>query len=364
MKLALLGDIALFGNLSYANNSQLESYFEEVANYLGTMDFVVGNLETPFSVKRKTNGAKSAYICSEPENIKVLKQLHIDAVTLANNHVFDYGKEGYELTKTLLDENGIGFFGSEGKELFKEIEGNKLAFSGFCCYSTNPLQCVPYGQYGVNEFDVKKAETIMKQYQAEDYLNIVAVHAGIEHVNYPSTDTIAVAHRLAKVAPYLYYGHHPHVAQGLEMDNGSLIAYSLGNFCFDDVYSSASDKPLIELSENNRSSFILVVTIENNAILSHEIVPIYIGKDRMSLGKGTMEEQIGIYTQAIQEMDEDSYKAMRNRMITDYINQRKGKRDVKWYLKRLRPRYVSIILNARKNTKKYNQLVAQVLNDK
>lgn len=52
MKLALLGDIALFGNLSYKNNPVLDAYFSAVADYLATMDYVVGNLETPFSVKR------------------------------------------------------------------------------------------------------------------------------------------------------------------------------------------------------------------------------------------------------------------------------------------------------------------------
>ena len=95
MRIALLGDIALFGRLSYKNSKDLNYYFEDVASFLGTMDYVVGNLETPFSVKKKTSGAKSAYICSDIENIKILKSLHIKAVSLANNHMFDFGKEGY-----------------------------------------------------------------------------------------------------------------------------------------------------------------------------------------------------------------------------------------------------------------------------
>lgn len=362
MKLALLGDIALFGNLSYKNNPDLDAYFSAVADYLATMDYVVGNLETPFSVKKKPNGAKSAYICSDVENVKALKQLHVNAVTLANNHVFDYGKEGYELTKNLLDENGIEFFGSEGKELFKEIEGNKLAFSGFCCYSTNPLQCVKYGEYGVNEFNVRNAEDILLRNQSNGFLNVVAVHAGTEHVNYPSLDTIDVAHRLSAKCPMIYYGHHPHVSQGVERMDQSLVAYSLGNFCFDDVYSSASEKPLIELSENNRSSFILEVTIEDNSIVSYKIVPIYIGKDKMSIGdKGTSEEKIDEYTDAIQQMPREKYAVNRQMSINSYIGQRKAKRDVMWYLKRLRPRYVSILLNAKRNAKKYNQSVKKYL---
>ena len=117
MKIALLGDIALFGRLSYKSSQDIDYYFEEVSSFLETMDYVVGNLETPFSVKKKTSGAKSAYIYSDVENIKILKSLHIKAVSLANNHMFDFGKEGYEVTKRLLNENGIEWFGTEGKEI-------------------------------------------------------------------------------------------------------------------------------------------------------------------------------------------------------------------------------------------------------
>ena len=101
MKLALLGDVALFGCCT------TPEYFKEISDYLSGFDYVVGNLETPFSKKKKTNGAKSAYICAEPSTVSILKQLHINAVTLANNHMFDYGEEGYELTKKLLEEAGI-----------------------------------------------------------------------------------------------------------------------------------------------------------------------------------------------------------------------------------------------------------------
>jgi poly-gamma-glutamate synthesis protein (capsule biosynthesis protein) len=155
MKIALLGDIALFGKMSVNENPKLNDYFAEVSEHLKSFDYVVGNLETPFSISQKINGAKSAYICSDVENVQILKQLHVNAVCLSNNHMFDYGKEGYETTKKLLENNSIEWFGAEGKELKIVNENNKIAFSGFCCYSSNPLQCVPYGKYGVNAFNVE-----------------------------------------------------------------------------------------------------------------------------------------------------------------------------------------------------------------
>ena len=79
MKIALLGDMAFFGRMSVNENPQAEEYFSEVADYLQGFDYVVGNLETPFSEKKKTSGAKSAYICADVENVRTLKQLHVNA---------------------------------------------------------------------------------------------------------------------------------------------------------------------------------------------------------------------------------------------------------------------------------------------
>lgn len=361
MKIALLGDIALFGNMSISKNKDWKAYFSKAKDLLSGMDYVVGNLETPFSIKKKTNGAKSAYICSDVENIEILKYLNINAVTLANNHIFDFGNEGYETTKKVLEENGIKWFGTEGKEESLDIDGNKLAFLGFCCYSANPLQCVPYGQYGVNELDLNKAKERISAMHNSGYLPIVAIHAGVEHVNYPSMDTVKVAKMLSKICPLVYYGHHPHVVQGIEEHEQSLIAYSLGNFCFDDVYSSASSQPLVKLTDNNRSTCVLVIEIENNHIVSWQTIPVFIGQQSMEIGQGATKEKIEKYTQTISQMDEGDYTTMRNKLISEYIAGRKQNRNLMWYLKRMRPRYYRILKNAMKNKDSYNRCVLQYL---
>ena len=361
MKIAFIGDIALFGRLSLTNNPHLSEYFKDVADYLHGEDLVIGNLESPFSVVKRIHGAKSAYLYSDPDNVEVLKWLNISAVSLANNHMFDYGKEGYETTKKLLTENGIEWFGSEGRDILIEVQGSKLAISGFCCYSSGPRECVPYGKYGVNEYNLGHVSTHIKNYSNSGYLNVVCVHAGKEHVNYPSLDTIKAARLLATESPILYIGHHPHVAQGIERINGGLIAYSLGNFCFDDVYSSVSDKPLIELSDNNRNSFILEVKIESNQIVDYSIVPIYIGKEKMFLNKGITYETIVKYTEPIHQLSEAKYEEMRTSLLNEYVEERKNKRNLSWYIKRLRPRYVKILLYGKSNKKKYNNSIKRFL---
>ena len=357
MKLALLGDIALFGNMSLKRNPSATALFSEVADYLNAFDYVVGNLETPFSVLKKSSGAKSAYICSDVENVDILKQLHVNAVCLSNNHMFDFGKEGYETTKRILHENGISYFGTEGKELKIKLDENKIAFSGFCCYTTNPLKCVPYGEYGVNAYNLQTAENIIKRNADDGYLNVVAVHAGLEHVNYPSIDHIRAARKLAMVCPYVYYGHHPHVIQGIEDFRGSLIAHSLGNFCFDDVYADDSAKtPLVELTANNRTGMILGLEIEGNKVVTWKEQGIYIsqecGIELIDIKKNVSEYNIKIVRS---EDNPLNYETSRQAIINERIEERKSHRNLIWFAKRLRPRYVRLLFDMRRNKKLYTE---------
>ena len=365
MKVALLGDIALFGRMSVRENPYTAEYFSDVAEYLKGFDYVIGNLETPFSSLKKTNGAKSAYICSDVENVQTLKQLHINAVCLANNHMFDFGDEGYETTKKILEENKIDYFGTEGKEVRVEYGGNKLALSGFCCYTTNPLNCVPYGKYGVNAYNIPKVEEILIKNKEQGYLNIVAVHAGLEHVNYPSIDHVRAARKLSEVTPFVYYGHHPHVIQGIEEYNGSLITYSLGNFCFDDIYTKASgNKPLVTLSENNRHGAIIELTIENNRVVDWREQVIYnsIGKKMTFVEAPLMLKE---YDDAVINCENDviAYQSKRNKILDERTTERKKTRNLRWYIKRLRPQYFKLFFDGRKNAKLFNDNIKKYINE-
>ena len=238
MKIALLGDIAFFGKYSLENNHNLYEYFQEVSEKLKEHDLVIGNLETPFSESNtKPYGFKSAYIRSNPENLELLKFLQIDIVNLANNHIYDFGANSYELTKKLLDEAKIKYFGVENRQLLIDFDDNKIALNGFCCYSTNPLGINSKKNKGINELDVPTVKKKLIENAKNDLFNICSIHCGQEHVNYPNYDHILMARGLAKFAPYVFYGHHPHVAQGIEKVNESLLAYSLGNF-FSTIFHS------------------------------------------------------------------------------------------------------------------------------
>lgn len=352
MKIALLGDIAFFGKFSLKNNSNLYSYFEEVSKLLKSYDLVIGNLEPPFVTNQKEYGYKSAYIKSDPNNVELLKYLNVSIVNLANNHIYDYGFEGYELTKNILDKESISYFGVENKQLEIKFESNKLAIQGYCCYSTNPLGINITKQNGINELNYTEVHENLVKNIDKGFFNIIGFHCGQEHVNYPNFDHVLLGRKLAEKGSFVFYGHHPHVAQGVEIKNNSLLAYSLGNFCFDDVYTKKSKKPLIKQSDNNKESFILELTIENNSLVNHKIIPIFIGTKKIEIGSKSIKNKIIGYSEALLKTEQD-YINFRSILLKEYIVNRKLMRNFNWYLKRLNYKSVFMILNSKKNSKKY-----------
>ncbi len=355
MKVALLGDIGLFGRYALENNTSAYEYFSKISEYLEKFDYVVGNLELPFLAEGNAIGAKSAYLKSAPGNIELLKYLHINVVTLANNHIYDYGKKGVDATISLLECHNIKHFGVNDKDLL--LDDVKIALHGYCCYSTNP-----YGlNKGVNKLNVAAVEKKLARYSQQGYLNIISVHAGLEHVNFPAYHDVQMARQLTDTCPYVYYGHHPHVLQGIEQHNDSLLAYSLGNFCFDDVYTDKSAQPLVKQSENNKTSSIVELEIIDGMLISHDVVSIYMADDEMKVASLDIKSVLKNYTEFL-NTDKKRYIEERNKLLASYIDGRKSMRDFQWYVKRLNYRSVIILLRAKYNAWQHKRNVLNYLN--
>lgn len=360
MKIALLGDIALFGKYSVDGNPRVRDYFRGAAEYLKTFDHVVGNLETPFGRDIVPSGPKSAYIKADPRNIELLNYLSIDVVNLANNHLFDYGVQGYHSTLDVLRSGGIEWFGAEGHQLRLESHGGRVALHGYCSFNTNPLGVSRGGEAGVNPLNVAEVEAQLRRNHGDGFLNIVSVHSGQEHINYPSRDDVRMARRFASVCPYVYYGHHPHVLQGFEEVDGSAIAYSIGNFCFDDVYTDKSPEPLIRQSLNNRQGAILELEVHDARLVSHRMTPVFAGDEGLEVGSAEIEAHISDYSAALAQVDEE-YEARRRVMLAGYLGERKRARDLDWYIKRLNLNSVGILWRARYNRIQYQKNVLKFL---
>ncbi len=363
MKIALLGDIAFFGQYCLKNNNNLSSYFENVRNYLKKFDFVIGNLETPFVDKENPIFGKSATIKSDPCNIEILSSLGITHVTLANNHMGDHGVRAYELTKKLLSDHQIHWYGTEDKQVKIEYQGEKIALLGYCSYNTNPSHIKINKKNGLNHLKAKEVYSNMKKNSDLGFFNILAIHSGQEHVHSPSAEDVRFARLLAEKFDYIYYGHHPHVIQGYEKVNNSALFYSLGNFIFDDVYTSRdTHKPLIKLSEENKTGLICDIEIKNGTLIRADSMQVYMGKERMLLDQEIKFDHREIYNSYLSQAGSIDYDSVRNKQILKYFSSRKKMRDLDWYLNRLNLNSLGIIIKSKLNARKYREYFVSEIN--
>ena len=344
VKIALLGDIGLFGKFCISNGIKPEEYFSDFISRVEGCDVIVGNLETPFTEVFKEYAAKSACIGSVKENIEIIKTLNISYVNLANNHTGDFGREGYELTKKVLNDNNVKYFGIEGVREFLDFDDSHICFSGFCNMDSNPVYLSDPGKrndIGVNTVDVDKIIETLHEAKNFGYLNILAFHSGLEHINIPGKADICFARYLSEKFDYVFYGHHPHVVQAFEKFNKSYLFYSLGNFCFDDVYSGVSEDPLVKMTEENKIGLVPILTIENSVVVHVDYIWTYLGPEKMMVIDQDSSNIIKT-VKNIDLSDLDKIESEREVLLTKLISNRKNNRNLSWYLKRLRFKYVKL----------------------
>lgn len=203
-------------------------------------DFFMTNEEFPFSTRGTPAPDKQFTFRVHPEKVKLMQEMGIDLVTLANNHALDYGRDAMLDTIDTLDHAGIRHVGA-GKNLAEarkpdvvELNGRTFAFIGATrvypeadwAASTDSA-----GMFSAYDGGAQLAEEVKAAKQQADYV-IAYVHWGIEREETPNEVQKSIAHRLVDAGADLVVGAHPHVLQGIEYYQGVPIAYSLGNFVF------------------------------------------------------------------------------------------------------------------------------------
>lgn len=349
IKIALLGDISFNGRFDLTKNKNAKEYLSNIAKYLEEFDYIVGNLESPMTEQEFTLTCKGLHLKTSPVNVELLKYLHINIVDLANNHLFDYGRKGYNDTIKILEENHIDFYGVEGKQIVIEKDNNKIILGGYCCFSTNPSVC---NSKGVNPFDTKTIFNKLEENKRSGYLNIISVHWGDEYIHYPRYDHIQMARAFADKYSIILHGHHPHVIQGIEEYNNSFIAYSLGNFCMDNIISKSVKGLKVTQGKANKKSFIWSIELDNNKIISHNAIPIIDNGSSIELGDKSIVDELNLYSESL-NMNGEEYQKFRNKKMNEIITLKSTKRGFKWFINRLNYYYIGAVIKGIMNKKRY-----------
>lgn len=217
--------------------------FGEIAPVLAS-DVVVGNLETPLVRELPSTspiGARYRFGAS-PELAAHLKVGGFSVMSLANNHWYDQRIEGVEQSPEILRELGIMPIGAAVREppVFRvetfETSGWKIGFVAITTRTNAPVReggpILPYLR--TDEIDTTVAPVVSAARDGHD-LVVVVVHWGEEYAEAPSHAQVSAAHALVDAGADLVIGHHPHVLQAVERYGAGLVAYSMGNFLFENT---------------------------------------------------------------------------------------------------------------------------------
>jgi len=208
-------------------------FFENVAPIFreDTLSFV--NFEGTLTDAEKR--AEKTYTFKGPAKYaEILTAGDIEAVSLSNNHTYDFLEEGFQDTKKALEDENIAYAYNEKPLLLSVIPGEKAKeakgekkdgeiYIGIAAFS------VWYDGADVRQ-NIKSAIDSLREKGAD--LVFVSCHWGLEGEYYPYEVQKAVGRYAIDAGADGVWGHHPHVVQGIETYKGKEIVYSMGNFCF------------------------------------------------------------------------------------------------------------------------------------
>ncbi len=241
VQLLLAGDVALGGALDGVEADDLlrrtqpiQSLFAAVDQRFLSFDCAVGREGDPVFPEEYV-------IDCEASNLRLLSDLGVDIVSLANNHSTDRGLEALLAGRRKLHEAGIGVVGVGKDEkdatscLITECRGLRLGWLAFA--SSDPwVGAYPASRDlpGVADLDQRKIlELVDAAGKSVDAL-IVSLHWGKEYISVPPPQNVHFARQLIDAGVRVVVGHHPHVIQPVESYGRGVICYSLGNFLFPD----------------------------------------------------------------------------------------------------------------------------------
>lgn len=223
--------------------------FEKVANILKQADLAIVNLENPVS----TRGIKVGSIYSfraDPKVMQGLQYAGIDIVNIANNHIWDYGRDAFVDTLGYIKTAGINYIGGGNNfsdahdAVIKDVRGTKIAFLGYTdlisakVAATNTSAGVAYLDENLMIADIEKAVSLSD-------MVVVSFHWGEEYETIHNLKQETIAKKAIDAGASLVVGHHPHVRQDIQRYKDAWIAYSLGNFIFDQSFSKETMSGLL-----------------------------------------------------------------------------------------------------------------------
>lgn len=242
MKLYLGGDVFL---KSKNGVNPLAGIYER----MNKDDIFVFNLETScIGDNNLTAKDKPAILNVDSDNLNYIEKSSV--ISIAHNHLYDFGNQGALLTINNLKGNNIDYYGvKENPYVIKKINNVIIGIVG------------GYHRRDRGKLEMLSIKTVMKYIRSlrkQVDLLFVSFHWGIEHINIPMITQQKIARKCIDLGADFIWGHHPHVIQGHETYENKHIYYSVGNLNF-----WQPEKPM---TDDNRNGMLIEVEIKDNSI--------------------------------------------------------------------------------------------------
>ncbi|TJX13646.1 CapA family protein [Tissierella creatinini] len=236
MNIVICGDICpTTNNYKEFINEQSDVLFGKTKDFITNADFAIANLECPL-IDNGTPIFKSGPSLKAPsKSIATIKQVGFDAVSIANNHIMDYGEEGLNNTVRLCNDFSLLTVGAglnsleAAKPLYYEKNNVKV---GIISYTDNEFGVSTLTEAGSNGLDLLYSfDNISNIKNKCDYL-IILYHSGTEHYPYPSPQLQCRCRKMVESGANLVVCQHSHCIGTIETYDNSTIIYGQGNFLF------------------------------------------------------------------------------------------------------------------------------------
>ncbi|PIQ91675.1 MAG: hypothetical protein COV70_02375 [Parcubacteria group bacterium CG11_big_fil_rev_8_21_14_0_20_39_22] len=245
VKIGFVGDIMLDRGVEFSvkkyGKGDTGFPFENIRDEMQSYDLLFGNLEGPISDKGSNHGSIYSFRMN-PKNAEELRDSNFSVLSIANNHAGDWGIEA--LTDTLDRLNRVGItsvgVGYDRKGAYRPkvltlSDGTMVAFIAMSEFS----QHIKAGDNNPGIAIIEKSELLDSIEEAEAIadITVVSFHYGYEYEPLPNKFQEDISKFAIDSGADIVIGHHPHVLQPVIQYKDGYIAYSLGNFIFDQSFS-------------------------------------------------------------------------------------------------------------------------------
>ena len=238
--------------LKNSENGVYDCISPELLAIMQDADIMCLNNEFTFSTNGKPLNGKKYTFRGDPERVSVLIEMGVDVVSLANNHVYDYGEQSMLDTFSTLEGAGIEYFGA-GKTLeeamrpvYYEIDGKTIALVGASRAEKNKMtpQATEDSPGILRCYDTELFLEVIKEADANADFVIAYVHWGTEYSTVLEDAQLTTGKEYLDAGADAIIGAHSHCLQGMEYYNGKPIVYGLGNYWFN---KKSTDAMLVQL---------------------------------------------------------------------------------------------------------------------